>query len=109
MIEPVLGTHCLRCHVTTVIGIDRRIEWHPAGNLNAGRCQAVELGRVVGQQHDPRAVQHPEHMCGDAVVALIIVEAERGVGVEGVEAVILQLICPHLVGEAKSAALLRQI
>jgi hypothetical protein len=40
---------------------------------------------------DPRAVQHPEHVCGDAVIALIVIEAECGVGVERVEAVVLRL------------------
>jgi hypothetical protein len=34
---------------------------------------------------DPGAVKHPEHACGDAVVALIVIEAECGVGVERVE------------------------
>src|SRR5260370_7067077 len=48
-------------------------------------------------------------MCGDSVIALVIVKAECGVGVEGVEAVVLQLICPHLVGETKPSAFLRQI
>src|SRR6266851_4023678 len=42
-------------------------------------------------------------------VQLSIVKAECGVGVEGVEAVVLQLICSHLVGETKPAAFLRQI
>jgi hypothetical protein len=108
MIEPVSGTRCLRRHITVVVGIDRRLERHPAGNFNAGLCGTVELGRIVGEQHDPRAVQHPEQACGDAIIALIVVEAECGVGVEGVEAVVLQLLCPHLVGETKPAALLTQ-
>jgi hypothetical protein len=36
-------------------------------------------------------------------------QAECGVGVEGIEAVVVQLICPHLVGETKPAALPSQI
>jgi hypothetical protein len=40
-------------------------------------------------------VKHPEHACGDAVVALIVIEAECGVGVKRVEAVVLRLICPQ--------------
>ena len=67
------------------------------------------LSPIVGEQHGPRAVQHPEHACDDAVIALIVIEAECGVGVEGVEAVVLQLICPHLVGETKPAAFPSQI
>ena len=34
---------------------------------------------------------------------------ECGVGVEGIKAVVLQQICPHLVGETRPAALLSQI
>jgi hypothetical protein len=66
------------------------------------------LSPSVGEQHGPRAVQHPEHACDDAVIALIVIEAECGVG-EGIEAVVLQLICPHLVGETKPAAFPSQI
>ena len=58
---------------------------------------------------DQRAVQHPEHACGDAVIALIVIEAECGVGVERVEAVVLQQICPYLVGETKLAGFRSQI
>jgi hypothetical protein len=50
MIEPVSGTRCLRRHMTAVVGIDRRLERHPAGNFNAGLCETVELGRIVGEQ-----------------------------------------------------------
>jgi hypothetical protein len=34
------------------------------------------LSPIVGEQHGPRAVQHPEHACDDAVIALIVIEAE---------------------------------
>ena len=88
MIELRSGTRRLRRHVTTVVGIDRRVERHPAGDFNTGLGKTVELGRIVGEQHDPRAVQHPQHMRSDSVIALIIVKAQCGVGVEGVEAVV---------------------
>jgi hypothetical protein len=67
------------------------------------------LSPIVGEQPGPRAVQHPEHACDDAVIALIVIEAECVVGVEGIETVVLQLICPHLVGETKPAAFPSQI
>ncbi len=50
MIEPVSGTHCLRRHITAVVGIDRHLERHPAGNFNAGLCETVELGPIVAEQ-----------------------------------------------------------
>ena len=71
MIEPLCRTHCLRRHITAVVGIDRHLERHPAGNFNAGLCETVERGPIVSEQHGPRAIQHPEHACGDAVIALI--------------------------------------
>ena len=49
------------------------------------------------------------HACGDAVIALIVIEGECGVGVEGIKAVVLHQICPHLVGETRPAALPSQI
>ena len=54
---------------------------------------------------DPRAVKHPEHACGDAVVALIVIEAECGVGVERVEAVVLHsLACESCTSGAANVA-----
>ena len=44
-----------------------------------------------------------------AVVALVVVKAERGVGVDRVEARVLQLVGPQLVGEANAATFLRKI
>ena len=109
MIELVAGARRLRRQIAAVVGIDRRLERHPAGDLDAGLGETVELGRVVGQQHDARAVEHLQHARGNAVVALVVIEAERGVGIDRVEAVVLHLIGAHLVGEAKAAAFLRQI
>ena len=109
MIELLSGARRLRRHITKVVGIDWRVERYSAGNFNAGLCETVELGRIVGEERDPRAVEHPEHACGDAVIAFVVIKAECGVGVEGVEPVVLQLIGPHLVGETKPAAFPSQI
>ena len=93
---------------TAVVGIDRRLERHPGGNFNAAFVRPFSLAGLFVST-DPRAVKHLEHACGDAVVALIVIEAEGGVGVKRVEAVVLRLICPHLVGETKPAGFLSQI
>ena len=50
-----------------------------------------------------------EHVRGDAVVALVVAEAERQVGVDGVEAVVLQPVRADLVDQADAAALLAQV
>ena len=50
MIEPVSGTRYLRRHITPVVGIDRHLERHPAGNFNGDLCETVELGQIVAEQ-----------------------------------------------------------
>ena len=50
-----------------------------------------------------------KHSRGDAVVALIVIEAKRRIGVDRIEPTLLHLIGAHLVGQAEPAALLRQI
>ena len=92
-----------------VVGVDRRLKRHPAGNFDASPCEAIELGGIVGEQRYSCAVQDSQHARGDAVIAFIIIKSEGGIGIEGVETIILQPICPHLVCQTKSAALLRQI
>src|SRR3954449_5578037 len=109
MLEPVSRSRCLGCHVTAVVRVDRRLKRHPADNFDASLCETIELGGIVGEQGYSCATQHSQHARGDAVIAFIIVKSERGIGIEGVETIILQLICPHLVCETNSAALLRQI
>src|SRR4029077_17144203 len=50
-----------------------------------------------------------QHARRDAVVPLVVVEAERGIGVDGIEALILQRIGAHLVGEPEAAPFLLEI
>lgn len=109
MAEAVPRTCHLCGHVAVVISIDRRLESHPADDLNSGFGQTIELGRVVGKQDDACAFEHLEHARGNAIVAFIVIEAKRGVCVNGIESAILQPIGTHLVGKADAAALLRQI
>ena len=109
MVEPVAGARYLRSHITAVVGIDRRLERHPARDFDAGLGEAVEFCRIIGEQDNSRAVENLEHAGRDAIVALIIIKAEGGVCIDGIETIILQPVCVHLVGEAKAAAFLRQI
>src|SRR5947209_11660774 len=108
MIEPMAGTHSLCRHIAASIGVDWRLKRHPARNFNPGSGEAIELCRIVSEQSDTRAVQHPEHARG-AIIALIIIETKRVVRIEGVETFILQLIGSHFVGKTEPAAFLRQI
>src|SRR5262249_27926789 len=55
------------------------------------------------------AAQELQHAHRDAVVAFVVVEAEHGIGIDGVEACFLQVIGTDLVGESQAAAFLLQI
>ena len=50
LVEPVPGARGLCGHVTAIVGIYGGLDRHPADNLNANFGEAVELGRVVGEQ-----------------------------------------------------------
>src|SRR5262245_45414507 len=55
--ELVPGTHGLCRQVTLVVRGDRSLERYACCDLDTGFGQSVELGRIVGEQHDPRAVE----------------------------------------------------
>ena len=109
MTELMAGARRFRRQIAAIVGVDRGLERHAAGDLDTGLGEAVDLGRIVGEQHHPVAAEHLQHADRDAVVALVIVEAERGVGVHRVEAAVLKLVGAHLVGETDAAAFLREI
>ena len=103
------GAYCFRRQITPVVGIDWGLERNAGGDLDAGFCETVELGRVVGKQHDPRAVQGSQHLRRNSVVALVVLEAQRRVGVARIEPAVLQSIGSHLVRKADAAAFLGQV
>src|SRR5690348_9755496 len=73
-------------------------------DLNSGTGQAIQLERIVGEQEDPGAIQYLEHQCGCAIVALVIVKAQRRIGIAGIEPTILQFVGSHLVGKTEAAS-----
>src|SRR5262249_55637110 len=109
VIEPMAGALELGGEVAAVVGVDRRVERQPPGHVDAGTGEAVELRRIVGEEAHARAAEDLEHARGDAVVALVVVEAERGVGVDRVETLVLELIGAHLVDKSDAAPFLLEI
>src|ERR1700730_14265535 len=109
MIEPVAGALELGGEIAAVDGIDRRVEREPPDHVDARAGNAGALPRIVGEQGPVGAAGHREHGVGDAVVALVVVEAERGVGVDGVEPLLLELIGAHLVDETDPAPFLVEV
>ena len=71
--------------------------------------QPVDLVGVVGVQHDRLDLEGVDHGRGVVVAAHVAVEAEVEVGLEGVEAVVLQLVGPDLLGDADAAAFLAHV
>ena len=73
------------------------------------RLERGDLARIVGQQPDPALAERLQHPRGDGKVALVVGEAEPEIGVDRVEALILQRIGPELVDQADAAPFLPQI
>ena len=73
--------------------------------ISAVALQAGPLGRIVGQQPHRCDAEIGEHLGTGAVLADVIGQAERQVGVHGVGALVLQLVGAELVQQADPAAL----
>ena len=82
MAELMSSTGGLCTQIAGIIATDRRLDRQTSGDLNPRSSQAVDLGRIVGEQHDTLDSEHFQHAGGDAVVALVIVETKRGVCVD---------------------------
>ena len=91
VIKLVPGARRLGGEVASVVGVDRALQRNPADDIDTRAGKAIELSRVIGEQANARASEHLQHARGSTIVALIIVEAKRGIGVERVEAGVLQL------------------
>src|SRR4051794_8913872 len=81
MIELMTRARRLCGEITPVVCIDGPLQRDAAGNLDAGLGEAVKLGWIVRQQQHARAAEDLQHAHGDAVVALVVIETERRIGV----------------------------
>src|SRR3954454_8163091 len=88
--EFVPGAYCFGRQVTPVVGIDRCLERNASGDLDARLNETVELGWVVGEQHDSCTVQRSQYHRSSSVVALIVFETQHRVGVARIEPFVLQ-------------------
>jgi hypothetical protein len=109
VIELVSGARRLGGEMPSVVGIDRPLQRHASRHIDAGIGEAVELRWIIREQPHPRAAEQLQHAHRDAVIALVVVETQDGIGVDGMETGFLQLIGADLVGEAQAAAFLLQI
>src|SRR3954468_11314817 len=92
-------------------GRDRRrnLERQPFRDRQAVAFETDELPRVVREQPHAADAQILEDLHADPVVALVGLEPEALVGLDGVEALVLQLVGADLVGQADAAPLLVEV
>src|SRR5918993_1816052 len=104
-LEQVAHALALGAQVGDVLGVGRGEQRNAFGDLEAEALEAAVLRWVVCHQPHGGDAQVDEDLRPDAVLAAVDREAEGEVGVDGVVALVLQLVGPQLVAEADAAAL----
>ena len=89
--------------------VGRVLDRDLVGHAQAVALEADDLLRVVRQQADLAEPEVDEDLGADAVVAQVGRQAELQVRVDGVEALLLELVGAQLVEQADPAALLREV
>ncbi len=82
---------------------------HALGDGDAGSLKRRHLVGVVGHQAHGFVAQQRKHFGGDAIKTFVGLEAQALIGLDRIEALILQAIGAQLVDEADAAAFLREI
>ena len=109
MVQDVAELVALGPQVAEVVLLRRHLDRHRRGDRQAVALEPDDLARVVGQQADGREAEVGEDLRADAVVAQVGREAELEVGLDRVEALLLQLVGAELVEQADAAALLGEV
>jgi hypothetical protein len=99
----------LRVQVPDVVLVRRRDQRDPSGDLDPVGAQPVHLGRIVRHEAHASDSQRAQHVRRAAVVAGVLGKSEEAIGLEGVEAVLLERVGPELVREPDASALLPQV
>ncbi len=91
------------------MGIGRNHQGHALDHLNADFIQRSALTRVVGEQPDPGDLQPAQDLASGDVAAFLRFKAKMDVGIDRVQASILQGIGAELVDQPDASAFLGQI
>src|SRR3954464_11713557 len=83
--EFMAGAYGFCRQVTPVVRVDRRFERNAGGDLDAGLYETVELGWIIGKQHDPRTVEESQYHRRSSIVALVVLETQHRVGVARIQ------------------------
>src|SRR5512145_1170297 len=95
--------------ILTVLRIRLYFKGYPLQHLQAVPVEARALGGVVREQSEIAEPEVHEDLGADPVVALIRLEAERMVRLDGVHTLLLQLVSANLVVQADAPTLLAQV
>ena len=99
----------LRAQVGLVVLVGRVLDRDLRADRQAVALEALDLLRVVGEDADRAEPEVDEDLGADAVVAQVRRQAEALVGLDRVEAVLLQAVGAQLVQQADAAALLGEV
>src|SRR3954451_12116177 len=104
-LQQVPHARLLGAQVGDVLRIGRGLERHPLDDFQAETLEATVLGRVVGEEAHSGDAQVDEDLGADAVLATVDGQTELEIGVESVEALLLEAVGAQLVADADAAAL----
>src|SRR3954447_2763550 len=104
-LQQVPHARLLGAQVGDVLGVGCGLERHPLDDLQAEALETTVLRGVVGEEAHGGDAQVDEDLGADAVLAAVDGQTELEVGIESVEALLLQAVCPQLVADADAAAL----
>src|SRR5262249_13967760 len=107
--EQVAELISFRSHVPRALAVLRLHDRDPVVNSQAVALDATQFAGVVGDGSNRTQTQVEQDLRADAVVSQVGLEAELLVGLDGVRAVILQLVRLELVEETDPAPLLVQV
>ena len=103
------GTIPLGREIGGVVRILAGLMWYPRHDFDAGGGEPLHFGGIVGKQPDAGLPEQLEHLRGYAEIAYIDREAEPQIGVDRIEALILQRIGTQFIDKADSPPFLSQI
>ena len=99
----------LGAQVALVVGVGHVLDRDLLADAQPVALQAVDLLGVVGEDPDRAQPEVDEDLGADAVLAQVGGQAELEVGVDGVEALLLELVGAQLVEQADAAPLLGEV
>ena len=94
-----------RFHVSSILGHGLDHERYALGYRDPVTRERGELLRIVAQQSNARDTEIPENVGADSIVAAVLVEAKREVGLHRVESQFLKLVGPQLVEQSDATSL----